>query len=93
MYAMAAILGVGGWRDSGAHAGSAYGGLINGNCCARPHLSEQAQPRRDAVIKVDEFGLCQPVDIDLHGIPEPTAEDAYKSSILRLAYTVAPCRI
>jgi hypothetical protein len=34
-----------------------------------PHLLEKAQARDDAVIEVNEFGLGQLVNINLHGGP------------------------
>src|SRR5271165_4248249 len=33
----------------------------------RPHLVEEAEARDDAVVEVDELGVSQPVDINLHG--------------------------
>src|SRR5205085_1452450 len=31
-----------------------------------PHLVEQAEPRDDAMVEVDQFGLAKLVDVDLH---------------------------
>src|SRR3954451_22624343 len=35
------------------------------------HLLEKAQARNDAVVEVDELGLAQPVNVDLHAAPFP----------------------
>jgi hypothetical protein len=58
----------------------------------RPHLVEQAEARDDTVVKVDEFGLCQLVDIDLHGIPGLRGEDTFKINIPRLTRVVTSPR-
>jgi hypothetical protein len=52
---------------------------VSGN--TRPHLVEQAETRNDAVIKGDELGLCQPVDIDLHWIPMLRAKDDFHPAV------------
>src|SRR5208337_1877145 len=55
----------------------------------RPHLVEEAEARDDAVVEVDELGLGQPVEINLHWIPLLRAGRRFpRSSIPRLTLPV-----